>query len=432
MLKLALKNIWARRRANGWLFAELVAVTVVAWMMIDPLVVQLYDRSLPVGYDTDRLCMIKVLSEVEGAPGYDAALTDSASTAADYMRLVEIARRLPGVEKATPLKSFCYPDAGSQASLGVYGDADSTMYMVSFMYFMPGSDFFSTYGIGGVDGGTAESLDRMRFRGGKSRNDGQRDFVISETVARNMFKPGNVAGRTLSLGDDSVKVGAVCADVRYLSSSRNPTMLFIPDYDASLSPGNSALILVRLSPGVDAGEWVEAFRERMPRFTSGNLHAREAYTYRSMTDMHLYSNGGSDMRLKTGLLVFFLLNLSLGVFGTLWLQTRRRAEEAGVMKAFGATRCHIVGLVVTESVILTVAAWLAGCLIYLQVALYNGLSQGQNHYLVFDHSWAGNFALHFAVVSGLVLALLLAVVVVGVLLPAMTIARVRPIDSLNS
>lgn len=432
MLKLALKNIWARRRANGWLFAELVAVTVVAWMMIDPLVVQLYDRNLPVGYDTDRLCMIKVLSEVEGAPGYDAALTDSASTAADYMRLVDVARHMPGVERATPLKSFCYPDGGSNMWMGVYGDADSTMYMITNMYFLPGSDFFSTYGIGGADGETAESLDRMMFRGGKSHNDGQRDFIISETIARNMFKPGKVAGRKLSLGQDSATVGAVCADVRFFSSSRNPTMLFVPDYDVSLTSGNSAYILVRLSPGEDAEEWVKEFRKQMPRFSSGNLHAREAYTYRSMTDMHLYACGGADMRLKTGLLVFFLLNLSLGVFGTLWLQTRRRAEEAGVMKAFGATRRHIVGLIVVESVILTVAAWLIGCLIYLQVALYNGLSQGQNHYLVFDHSWAGNFALHFAVVSALVLALLLAVVVIGVLLPAITIARVKPIDSLNS
>ena len=41
--------------ANGWLFIELVIITVVAWAVFDSAVVNLYYRSLPLGYDTSRL-----------------------------------------------------------------------------------------------------------------------------------------------------------------------------------------------------------------------------------------------------------------------------------------------------------------------------------------------------------------------------------------
>ena len=56
MLKLILKNLWARRRRNVWLLAELILVSIVTWIILDPVIVTTYDRSIPLGYDTHRLC----------------------------------------------------------------------------------------------------------------------------------------------------------------------------------------------------------------------------------------------------------------------------------------------------------------------------------------------------------------------------------------
>ena len=41
--------------ANTWLFLELVIITVVAWAVFEPAVVNLYYRSLPLGYDNSQL-----------------------------------------------------------------------------------------------------------------------------------------------------------------------------------------------------------------------------------------------------------------------------------------------------------------------------------------------------------------------------------------
>ena len=40
---------------GGLLFLELVVITVVAWAVFDPAVVNLYYRSLPLGYDSSQL-----------------------------------------------------------------------------------------------------------------------------------------------------------------------------------------------------------------------------------------------------------------------------------------------------------------------------------------------------------------------------------------
>ena len=50
MIRLIMKNLWARRRKNGWLLAELILVSIVTWVIVDPLVVLTHDRNLPEGY----------------------------------------------------------------------------------------------------------------------------------------------------------------------------------------------------------------------------------------------------------------------------------------------------------------------------------------------------------------------------------------------
>lgn len=46
MLHLIGKNLWARRYRNGWLLAELIIVSMVIWVLTDPIVVTTHDRGL--------------------------------------------------------------------------------------------------------------------------------------------------------------------------------------------------------------------------------------------------------------------------------------------------------------------------------------------------------------------------------------------------
>ena len=79
MFKLIWKNLWARRRKNGWLLAELILVSIISWVVLDPVIVVTHDRNIPLGYDAERLCLISLGALQPQAPGYDAEAQDSAT-----------------------------------------------------------------------------------------------------------------------------------------------------------------------------------------------------------------------------------------------------------------------------------------------------------------------------------------------------------------
>ena len=110
MWKLILKNLWSRRRRNGWLLAELILVAILSWYIFDPVMVVTYERHLPLGYDADRLCMVSVGMLPQEAPGYEPQAADSASLMQTYLNLVDRARQHPDVEQATPVLCVSWCD----------------------------------------------------------------------------------------------------------------------------------------------------------------------------------------------------------------------------------------------------------------------------------------------------------------------------------
>ena len=133
MLKLILRNLWARRRRNGWLLAELVLVSVISWVILDPVIVLMHDRSIPIGYDSDRLCIVSLGALQPNAPGYDAGAQDSARLVDGYYQLVRLAKNFEGVELATPLLGFCYPNSSGSGSAYLTAEGDTVSHQVMWM-----------------------------------------------------------------------------------------------------------------------------------------------------------------------------------------------------------------------------------------------------------------------------------------------------------
>jgi len=120
---------------------------------------------------------------------------------------------------------------------------------------------------------------------------------------------------------------------------------------------------------------------------------------------------------------FFAINLAFGVFGTLLMYTRQRREEAGVRRAFGATRWSVFWNFISEAWLLTTISVVAGCAIYFQFATTHGLfshflgTNGASHY------WFDDFGTHFLVVSVIVYLVLLCAVFIATAIPAWRICR---------
>lgn len=135
MWKMIIKNLWNRRQRNVWLLAELILVSVVTWVILDPVIVLLHDNTLPLGYDADRLCLVEIAGLDNNSSKYDATATDSVSISRDYFRLLERTKEWPEVEEVAPILSFTYINSLGNSS--TRWEVDSVSFSSNLMFFTP-------------------------------------------------------------------------------------------------------------------------------------------------------------------------------------------------------------------------------------------------------------------------------------------------------
>lgn len=427
MWKLILKNLWSRRRRNGWLLAELILVAILSWYIFDPVMVVTYERHLPLGYDADRLCMVSVTMFPQEASGYEPQAADSASLVQAYLNLVDRVRRHPDVEQATPVLSFVYPGAMGIGTSSFIAEGDSVAHTALFIEFLPHTHFFETYGFqsgkGSMSAAQLSDLDNGYY------------YIMTEDLLEGMFRTHTYRNQRCwkVTGTDTcyTAVKGTVKVCKYLSDKRPIPIVFMPLQNPDIrSRLDNMRIVVRLKEGVRMGRFLHDFRPWMLRqLRIGNLYARELQSYDEINAAREFD---STMlyRCNLSIALFFLVNLCLGVIGTFWMQTRTRREEVGVMLSFGATPHRIRLLLLGEGTALTTLATFIGCFIYLQYAFSEGLNMGNSlAEVVID--WIDNFGLHFFFVSLMVYVILLLVVWIGIYIPARRISSISPTEALR-
>lgn len=429
MWKLILKNLWSRRRRNGWLLAELILVAILSWYIFDPVMVVTYERHLPLGYDADRLCMVSVGMLPQEAPGYEPQAADSASLMQTYLNLVDRARQHPDVEQATPVLSFVYPGAMGTGTSSFIAEGDSVAHTALFIEFLPHTHFFETYGFqsgkGSMSAAQLSDLDNGDY------------YIMTEDLLEGMFRTHIYRNQRCWKvnGTDTcyTAVKGTVKSCKYLSDKRPVPIVFMPLQNPDiLSSLDNMRIVVRLKEGVRMERFLHDFRPWMLRqLRIGNLYARELQSYDEINAAREFSDSTVLYHRSLSIALFFLVNLCLGVIGTFWMQTRTRREEVGVMLSYGATPHRIRLLLLGEGTALTTLATFIGCFIYLQYAFSEGLNTGSSLMEAVTPSWVDNFGLHFFLVSLMVYVILLLVVWIGIYIPARRISSISPTEALR-
>lgn len=429
MWKLILKNLWSRRRRNGWLLAELILVAILSWYIFDPVMVVTYERHLPLGYDADRLCMVSVGMLPQEAPGYEPQAADSASLMQTYLNLVDRARQHPDVEQATPVLSFVYPGAMGNGTSSFIAEGDSVAHTALFIEFLPHTHFFETYGFqsgkGSMSAAQLSDLDNGDY------------YIMTEDLLEGMFRTHIYRNQRCWKvnGADTcyTAVKGTVKSCKYLSDKRPVPIVFMPLQNPDIrSSLDNMRIVVRLKEGVRMERFLHDFRPWMLRqLRIGNLYARELQSYDEINAAREFSDSTVLYRRSLSIALFFLVNLCLGVIGTFWMQTRTRREEVGVMLSYGATPHRIRLLLLGEGTALTTLATFIGCFIYLQYAFSEGLNTGSSLMEAVTPSWVDNFGLHFFLVSLMVYVILQLVVWIGIYIPARRISSISPTEALR-
>ena len=436
MWKVIFHNLWSRRKKIGWIFTELAIVTMILWVLIDVSTVFLYNKSLPNGYDNDRLCQVDIRTYSEDDSMYNEEYGTEEACNENIERILRKVRNYEGVENATYIfTSWQYlGTSGVQAYTIKSGNeaVDSLIKPIHVMRFHLNTNYFETYGIETAEGSPSpEELSKLNFA--------WNDVVVTEDVVKRFFGKENAVGKKLFFIDwkkDTIwcPIKAVVKDVRHQSYRPNSALIFRPLLKPELY--DYCKLVVRVKAGVDMSDFLKGFDEFVNKeLNVGNFYAQKVESLNEIIRLTEVSYVTlNDITLI--LTVFFLINLSLGVVGTFWLQTRDRVEEMGVLRTFGATKWNIRIMLLGEGFVLSTLAVFVGCMLYLQIALHTELV-GTSLGMLYDigtnltDSWILHFGEHFMIVSLLCYVVITITMLIGIYIPARSISNVNPIEALR-
>ncbi len=439
-MRTTLKNLWNRRRSNLWLFIELILVTVLSWIIVDPVAVSIADTSLPLGYDIDRLVSISFESLPEDAPGYDNTYDSIDENRRAVESVMSKIKADADVESACNLREYSrIGDISISINTLETGNPaiDSVAKMTNSIQYPINEHFFETYGIKTLPGSPSpEELSQKNINFKK-------EIIITESLGEQYWPGENALGKRFirkinkETGDTAWQtVVAVVEGVRWQSMIRTDCATFSswdnPESDDNVTSFN---VVVRLRDGADKAEYVRRLIASAPAdFRIGNFYLNTAGAYDELTfKTEDYNSVHSKRLLNYILAIFFLINLVLGTVGCFWLQTHKRVEEIGVRRSFGACRSSILRMLVTESAVLASVAFIIGDFIYLQWALKHGLDNGafNNQMYYTMQNWVSSFHEHFLIVSAIVYVVIISSVIIGTLIPAIKASRVNVTDALR-
>ncbi len=429
MWKAILRQMWKQRKLNLWVMTGLVLITIVIWFIIDPLFVMCYNRWIvPDGFDTDNLYILSLRQSPEGSAYYMKDRTDSAMITDDFYRILATLKQRPEVESYAVVEAGSYPfsDAFNFVDMCLSQNDSLGMPVQSINYYNEG-DYFRTFHIlSAIDGSFLLELPPG-------------SIYISENMVDSFLTKGIVMGEEMADVDGEVyKVAGIVRDMKVSTYELPGALIYsslgkIKEEDI----GNSGWVEVvfRVKEETLRGISFKDYRERMEKLLrSGNLFTKMQSFNKVRQNYEITYGITNQLRIRTFLILFFLLNMMLGVIGTFWFRCRSRQEEIGLRMALGSTRRKVAAWFFTEGFILSTLAVIIGVLFIIQWVWHEGMYTIQARHMFFTGTGylTDNIFLHFLCVLAITYLLMMLTVAIGTFFPAWIATKVNPAETLKT
>ncbi len=319
-------------RANMWMLVELVIVSVVLWAISSlffPAVAPLFRST---AYTTDDLYASSIDYFDEENPQYREYPDSLHNQATDLQNIIHRLRRNPHV---------LHVGAGSNLTpytFGYYGtalmrldDLDTVGFDINKRAATP--EAIRALGLKGVDGQTTEQLVDLLEKG---------KIIISETDVMKADEILKAYGnKRLIVYRDSTEVFEVGAIIplyprNNYESSQGGVGIFPLSEDEF--PNFMSGIIVRVKPG-EGKQFIDSLTGDDLEF--GNVFIEP---FKSFEDMKYEAEGEGDMYVRNCIIcmLFLVICVFMGLFGTFWLRTSQNTAEIAIRKVNGATPADIM------------------------------------------------------------------------------------------
>ncbi len=421
MLRMILIQLWNERKANVMLFLELMVVSVFLWYAADALYVSYKEYARPMGFDISHVYHVQLGTVPQSSADYDTTALHSRYGGGDFLSIYDRLSRHPMVE------SVCYTSQHFHYRwTNMYATFQRDSLVRNGYVRFVSTSYFEVFRVGTADGSPAERL-------AQALNENR--IVVTGTLATDLFGNASEAvSKEIQVTDqgaqDSVfyNIGAVCEPQRYTDFSGYDCAYYRPvgsDEEFRNSPDQVAAYLplfIRVKPGADGRDFAETFqREMEQQLRLGNIYLKEVVPM-SHYRIQILQSRMDEIRMYASCILFFLLNVFLGIIGTFWFRTQQRRAEIGLRMAMGASRLAILRQFFGEGLLLAGVAFVPALLVFVNLMRLDVTQQTAVEL---------SGAVRFFAGMGMTLGLVAVMVAVGVAVPAYRAMRLQPVETLH-
>lgn len=392
MIRHILKQIWTQRRRNGWIFGELLIVFVLCWYMMDYAFVMIHNRMIPKGYDiTDTYQIL-----------YGKNVNDS--TRADYDQFIDKVKQFPGVQHVFATSDWSInPFSGSYSGSQIQRDSTSTSYNMQIKR-IDDNSYFDVFAI-------HSSVSRQRAQLVLSDNS---TIILNQNLAKLMFGTENPLGQTVYIGEKAYRVTDIVENQKRFDYSQPGNMVFYPTQYHDMSP-----------PEISIRTGSNFSLEQFKRDVTSDITS-----YKEVQRAQEFTWGiTKEIRIRNGIMVFFVLNIMLGVIGTFWFRNQTRRSEIGLRMALGSSDRKIQNQYIVEALLILTLAAIPALIIntaLLQADIIKTLGEEATGNYITGNKW-----LRFIITNGCTYILLAIIVAVSAWIPARQASKVHPVEALK-
>lgn len=350
MIKHILKIIWQQRRANGWIFAELLVVIAAVWTMIDGYWVDLRTYDSPLGYDITNVWRFKLSNLNEKSPAWvpDSLYTSSAPE--DLARLMDQIRRHPAVEEVCITYYSCpYSYGNSWMNIKPVAGDTTVASQRSFQVRRVSPGYFDVFRVKDTEGKPVSEAIRGIHN----------PMVVSRDMAELFFHNVDAKGRKVCVNESEQEstIASVCMPVRVDEYQRSEACYYEILEGAAFNDNvngfgsSNAELCVRMKKEMTREEMNLLLEDMGDRLTVNNLNV---YGVRQISDFRaeLLKGRNDAASQKLALMLFLLVNVFFGIIGTFWLRTQNRRGEIGLRVALGSSRLSLKKFLYLEGLVL--------------------------------------------------------------------------------
>ncbi len=185
--------------------------------------------------------------------------------------------------------------------------------------------------------------------------------IISNTVAKGLWRAEDPVGRTLLLQDTPLHVIGVAGDTHADIDKSAPSVVYVPYWQKE--PADTRDLNVVLRSSVPAADLVRILRQSVAKVDRG-VAISHVETFRKVLS-DAVSQRRFQMLMVGAFAISALLVAALGIFAVIAEMVSARRNEIGIRMALGASTAGVVGMVIRQGMLPVLVGLCSGVLVTL-------------------------------------------------------------------